>query len=372
MYDHGVQLTDRHRDLMLTLRRDGPLSRAELHRQLHLRPNTVGELADELLSAGWIAEGDPMPVGPGRPQKPLAVSRGTPRVLGIAVRPDRLDMVPLDLVGDRSLKPQSQSREHQADSLETELAQLLQELDPATTVAVGISLPGVLDTRRNQLVVSSASHHRQAPFHLQKLRDLCEVPVLVDNDIHAVAAQWMLQRRINAEHDSLLVYLGDGELGSALLIHGRPNHGVTIGGNELGHMRFFTPTEPCYCGQRGCLERIVSTSFLRQRGMTGTLAELAATDDWSQGPTAELCKHLAMGLANAINFVRPNRVHVISPLATATPFRNAVEDVMRPLVLPGLSQEVATDWSLPPEDGFSQAAAWLALTHIYFKDWQDA
>ena len=66
-------------------------------------------------------------------------------------------------------------------------------------------------------------------------------------------------------------------LGSALLIDGRPNRGCVTGANELGHTRLPVETDICFCGHPGCLERIVSTEFLRRRGVPlGSLLEHAA------------------------------------------------------------------------------------------------
>ena len=100
--------------------------------------------------------------------------------------------------------------------------------------------------------------------------------MILENNMHALAAWWSLIHQADIDEDVLLVSIGDGQMGAALLIEGKPNRGCAIGANELGHMRFFVDTEICYCGHPGCLERVCSTEFLRRRGVSsGTLFEHA-------------------------------------------------------------------------------------------------
>ena len=89
-------------------------------------------------------------------------------------------------------------------------------------------------------------------------------PLVLENNMHALAAWWLLMHQAESDEDVLLVSIMDGQMGAALLIDGRPNRGCATGANEIGHMRFFVDTETCYCGHPGCLERVVSTEFMKQ------------------------------------------------------------------------------------------------------------
>ena len=59
-------------------------------------------------------------------------------------------------------------------------------------------------------------------------------PLAVENDMHALAARWLQEHHRQPTEDVVLVYLDDGQLGSALLVRGEPNWGCLVGGNELG------------------------------------------------------------------------------------------------------------------------------------------
>ena len=62
-------------------------------------------------------------------------------------------------------------------------------------------------------------------------------------------------------------------------------------------------------------------------------------------------------------------MHLISPLATCTLFRNALENQLKSLILAGLADHVTIDWSPPPANEFAHAAGWLAMTTLYFDHW---
>ncbi len=196
--------------------------------------------------------------------------------------------------------------------------------------------------------------------------------------MHAIAARWSLENRAGASEDVLLVRIADGQLGAALLIEGRPNRGCATGGNELGHTRFPDVTTPlCYCGQSGCLERIVSTTFLRQNDprhipLAGTLATWPsdrAAGSIADPAAAALIHHLAHGLANAVNFIRPHRLVLVSPFVGHAAF---VEDLLRQtreLILIQLRDRARIDlWDDPPVGG-ARTAAWLALAQVLTGRW---
>ncbi|KKL29038.1 hypothetical protein LCGC14_2369150, partial [marine sediment metagenome] len=77
--------------------------------------------------------------------------------------------------------------------------------------------------------------------------------------------------------------LGTG-VGSGIILDGRLLHGAHGMGGELGHMIVQPDGEQCGCGQKGCLERYTSATYLarcaRRRievdGAAGALADVLA------------------------------------------------------------------------------------------------
>jgi hypothetical protein len=89
-------------------------------------------------------------------------------------------------------------------------------------------------------------------------------------------------------------------------------------------------------------------------------------DDERLGQMLEL---LACGLSNAINFVRPNRLVVVSELARHTTFSDRLLREIRRGVLFELVDRVRIDVWDQPGAVSAETAGWLALAGLYQEGW---
>jgi predicted NBD/HSP70 family sugar kinase len=246
------------------------------------------------------------------------------------------------------------------------------------TLGVGVSVTGFVDPIERTLLFSSVTQGGPAA-NLQPIYDAAgDVPLVLENDMHALAARWLLTHRADSNHDVLLVWINDGRLGAAMLINGRPNRGCATGGTELGHTRHLVQTERCFCGQVGCLERIVSSPFLASRDKGSnvpslTLMQRAAAFDRRQDPAMlEMTNYLACSLANSVNFVRPHRLVLVSPFTRYPAYGNTLLRLTRALVLPQLVDHVHFDLWDQPGAGSAETAAWLAMAELLHGGWNQA
>ena len=254
--------------ILRVLRREGPLSRWQLHQRTSLRPNTVGNHVAKLLERRLIRETAAQSKGPGRPRVPLTIDTSTLHVVGTAIRPGHVEACRMNLcgqaIGHLSIRPVAKPSETIAT-----VARLLGGIVNARTFLIGLSTTGFVDTAGRQILLSSALP-RQDMASLDTLFEVAgQRPLVVENDMHALAARWLQEHHRRSDEDVFLVYLDDGELGSALLVRGEPNWGCLVGGNGLGHTRLPVETAPCYCGHAGCMERICSADFLQRQGADG-------------------------------------------------------------------------------------------------------
>ena len=370
-----MMLDVRESELLALLRREGPLSRWELHQRTGLRANTVGELAAGLIDQGMLREGQAAANGRGRPRVPLEIDPQRRQVLGIALQPGRVEHQRLNLHGEPAIDPPATNAPSPdtTASLIDQAVDIVEHVDPRQIAAVGVGVPGFIDLDEHTLLLSSITPDRQ-PVSLQPLYDAVAgvgVPLVIENDMHALAAQWSLTHQADVQDDILLVSIRDGAVGAAVLVEGRPNRGCVGGGNELGHHRFFVDTQMCYCGHRGCLERIFSTAFLNREGdgAATELPEAAARFDGTDPRMVQITDYLAAGLANAVNFIRPNRLVIASPLKTSSAFDEALVGRTRDRLLGALVDRVCIDRWDQPAAAFAEAAGWLALTSIYRTGW---
>ncbi len=333
----------------------------------------MGEVAAALLEQGMLREGDPEGGGPGRPRQPLEIDPTRRRVVGLALEPGRASACQLNLQG-RRVGELKEREVDGADQLVAAACELVREMIGPQALAVGVSSTGLVDPRTHSILTSSATQ-RHSPTRIESIyAAIGDRPVLLENDMHAKAAYWLLTQDAEPTEDVLMVEFRDGAGGAALLVNGRPNRGCVIGGNELGHTRFPVETDLCFCGQQGCLERICSSAFLRRIGPDpkADLYDRLAYFDPSDPVLGQVTTYLAMGIANAINFVRPNRVVLTGKVTSFLPFCNHLMNRVRALLLAPLADLVRIEQWERPRVAMAEAAGWLALAAIYRSGWVPA
>ena len=358
--------------ILRILRSEGPLSRWQLHQQSKLRPNTVGTHVAELLTRNLLREQAAEASGPGRPRVPVAIDTTTLHVIGVAIRPGHVEACRLNLCGQTLGKLHSQPVPTPQDTVSV-AKKLLAKLTNDHTFLVGLSTTGFVDTAARQILLSSALPDE----HVASLDSLLDVadgrPVAVENDMHALAARWLQEHHRQPTEDVVLVFLDDGQLGSALLVRGEPNWGCLVGGNELGHTTLPVETSRCYCGNVGCMERICSSEFLHQQGAEPIpLIEHASCFDGTQPEMKRMIELLSIGLANCVNFVRPHRVVLVSPFTRFSPFTDSLMKAVRMRLMRALSDRVAFHYWDQGASSPGEAAGWLALATIYYPHWAKA
>jgi predicted NBD/HSP70 family sugar kinase len=377
MYINSV-IDTRQRQMFRVLWSEGRLSRSELHERTGLTPNGVGLLAEAMLRDGLLRECPAATARAGRPRVPLEIDPSRRHVIGLSLVPGRVEVCRLGLSGTLVERIFAKNCPDPSKLIQT-AATLLRRHKNGQTLGVGVSVTGFVDPTERTILFSSALGGGPAADLAPVYEASNGTPIVLENDMHALAARWLLTHRADHNQDVLLVWINDGRLGAAMLINGRPNRGCATGGNELGHTRFFVDTERCYCGHSGCLERIVSSQFLarrnanhkRSRGAQADLLRRAAAferigDDAAMDEVTQL---LACGLANVVNFVRPHRLVLVSPFMRFPAYGNTLIRLTRGMVLPQLVDRVHVDLWDQAGGGSAETAAWLAMAELLHGGW---
>ena len=341
---------------LLGLIRAQAVSRQELHRKTGWRPNTVGDVVAEMLDAGLISEGTPIGGGPGRPRVPLRIDPGSRVVLGVALMPGHVEVTRQNLLGETLAFARTDQGLSDAGGMAAAQALMAQHQDEAV-LAAGICSTGLLDPARRELLVSTAATSGTSIAPL--LQGLGKMPVLLQNDMQAMAAHWLLtEAELGATEDVLLVHLRDGAIGASLLVDGRPNRGSVAGGNELGFA--------AVPGQTKRLEQLFSSAHLSelsgQAEDLGTrLAHLHPADEQVGG----LVDLLGLQIANAVNLVRPSRLVLASQWTRHDGFMQRLRDTIAHWSLPPLHERLSVSSWPGGAHGSAENAGWLALAHLY-------
>lgn len=371
-----TMVNPRERAILHHLWTAGPTSRLELAGILGLTPNIAGDLVAALLKRGLLRECDKNVRGRGRPSIPVEIDSAGAHLLGLALQRGRVQVARINLRG----QPVGAARSadvHEPLKLVRTATRLLDKELQGTDIAVGVSITGFVDQDNHRLLLSSALGGLPDADLSPIYAALPKTPLCLQNDMHALAARWLLTQHAQAtarmDEDALIVLLADGQVGSTLLVNGRPNDGCVMGGNELGHMRFPLATDRCYCGAIGCVERIFSSEYARARlGLVGDLPAMIERYDGRRSPMGELLSLTANALANAVNFVRPHRLVITSPFTRHAVFTNELLKRTRECFLPALADRVRIDLWEQPVATPAETAGFLPLASLLLDVWGPA
>ncbi|ANJ26335.1 ROK family protein [Agromyces aureus] len=194
-------------------------------------------------------------------------------------------------------------------------------LDP---VAVGISVPGIVDEADGIGVFASNFGWRDAPIRALGERAL-GLPVAFGHDVRAAGDA---ERRLGAARgydDVVVLAIGTGIAGS-ILLGGRPLVGGGFAG-EIGHSLADPHGDRCACGAIGCLETIASAGAIARRytatsgiavdGAREVLAAAAAGDAVAAAVWNDALDALADSIARLTATIAPQAVVIGGGLSQA-------------------------------------------------------
>lgn len=311
------------RIVLETIRRHGPLSRADITRATALSPQTVSNIADELCGAGLLQERRRPPGARGAPGIALALNPEGGFTFGISLDHRRLCVVSVDLAGGVHGRIAQPIADPTPAAVVPQLQRAVRRLAARLgeggrrVWGAGVVLPGLFE--HGSLVRFGPSSMPQwSGFPLaEQLSSRLGMPVLTDNDATAAAIAEHLRGAGRGLRDMVYLYVGAG-IGSGLIFSGHPYRGGGKAG-EIGHLVVEPGGRPCPCGSRGCLERYASlgSAMVALTGRPEQEAEieperleaaLAAGDPAMQAWLAEAARALGRAVAALENLLDPEAV----------------------------------------------------------------
>ncbi|HEV7300235.1 MAG TPA: ROK family protein [Tepidisphaeraceae bacterium] len=358
---------ERERQFASLIWRRGPIGRREIHQLTRVHPTLTGQAVASLIDRGLVRDAAPPPTTDrGRPQVPVEIDSASRTFLGLSIAPGVVRLARVNARGVACGSEHVERVTRDSRLIQTAATVLRAQVDPSV-FSIGISFTGVVDPQARALLFSSSLRSSATTVPLDPLYDAAgDTPIVLHNDMHALALRWLLTHG-GPSGDVLLVGLDDGRLGASLLIDGKPHRGSVSAANELGHTRLAVATDRCYCGQEGCLERIVSTRQLARFGAKSDrrLSEVLAAPKLDRAAMDHVLDHLVTGLANAVNFIRPKTLVISSPLARYEVLVYVLRRELPPRILPGLRQQVSIEFADQFDFQSAENAAWLALADVF-------
>ncbi|PKP16099.1 MAG: hypothetical protein CVU06_15315 [Bacteroidetes bacterium HGW-Bacteroidetes-22] len=135
---------------------------------------------------------------------------------------------------------------------------------------ISIALPGLIDPDKK---VSRSYFTQLEPNLWDYLQIKLNKEVLIDNDARLMTRGEHVFGLAAGKNDVLCINVGAG-LGMGMILNGQLYRGNTGSAAEFGHIKSTNSSLPCYCGQEGCLETIISGPAMEKNAM----AELSKED----------------------------------------------------------------------------------------------
>ena len=338
-------------------------SRSELSRALGIAPSTVSLRVVELQELGLIVEQGVGLSSGGRKPRILSLRSGKDFTMVADLGGQHARIGRVDLAG--VLHETATVPVRIADGPEATLAivcaafreMIANAPDAATSRlrGIGIALPGPTSDEFGGVELPS----RMPGWQGFRVRDLLEqefpdMPIVVDNDANVMALGEHYAQLTAAQH-SITVKAGTA-IGSGIIVRGSIHRGATGAAGDVTHTRISAAaSEPCSCGNIGCLETVASGAGivrqLRERGVdVSTTADVLELTRDAHPLATTLVRtagtYLGEVLSSVVNFFNPDALFLTGGMSSSEPFiaavRSRVYEGCHPLVTRNLRIEAAS------------------------------
>jgi predicted NBD/HSP70 family sugar kinase len=259
----------------------GPMSRADVARELEISPPTVTAVVRRLVDQAMVQELDEeAPSRGGRRGQLIGLVGTAARAIGVKVAADHVAIVEARLDGSvhasHTLEFDAKAPEA-AGRLAAALRPFVEKQEEIPLLGLGIGVPGVVDSPDNGRVHAPTLGWSDVPLG-RHLHGALGLPVLVENDVKALTVAEQLFGRGRRHRDFLVLTIGSG-VGLGIVAGGTIYRGSRGGAGEFGHFPVDPEGTPCACGNKGCLETIVGSDGLVRAAVTaGVLRDTQGVD----------------------------------------------------------------------------------------------
>lgn len=331
------------------IRRNGPISRAEIAEKTKLTPPTVSNIVKELLDTRLIVERDQGPSRGGRKPTMLELNSQRFYIIGVDAGPEKMRLVLTNLnaelieSAERTIPARVTKGEFLSMMIEmiAEMLELKNERS-GELIGIGVGMHGMVDVEKGEALYAPMLNLRNIPIQ-QALEERFALPVRVENDARAFALgeKWFGS---GTEGDSFVcVNVGRG-IGAGIVVDGKLFHGEHYTAGEIGHMTIDVDGPRCSCGNYGCLQALAAGPAIAARAAREIgLGKKSILKEWVNGDLnrlsgqlvyeaaaendalavevlAQTGAFLGIGIVNLIHLFNPKRIILGGGVAEAGDF----------------------------------------------------
>ncbi|MGL4767171.1 MAG: ROK family transcriptional regulator [Formosimonas sp.] len=305
------------------------LSRVDLTEFTKLNKSTVSKLVQELILEKWIIEDD-IPTsleGAGRPPTGLSINGNVLALLGAEIGVDTLTVLACSITGDVLFNASLSYQHLSFEDTFTRLTDLLLNAAQVITInqheilGIGVSTHGMVHFEQQSIILAPNLGWKNIPIRermLARFADtpLADKPITIVNDCQAGAlSEFVFGQMQHQRRPMVYVHLGIG-VGAGIVTEHGLYHGDLGWAGEIGHSILqMTDGVLCGCGQRGCVETLVSQRALsRLAGSTGVLPIAQLLRRHERGDLLvrdglnAIAQYLGVVLRNMVNMINPRTI----------------------------------------------------------------
>jgi predicted NBD/HSP70 family sugar kinase len=329
-----------NRYLILNLvRKQQPISRADLARVSGLQRSTVSLIVEDLIADRLVVEGPTGRLPRGR--RPTFLQLNSQRaVLALDIHPEQITLAVSDLGGkilaQKLIGIPEGSRS--VNAIVNAIKRMIAEHKQKSFDGIGVCLPGRTDPVFEQPIFAPNLHF---PIHdiRKRIAKATGLRVEMDNVANACALAEVWFGESDGSHDLVVVNVSEG-IGTGILANGRLLRGDNGMAGEFGHVQLEPEGPLCGCGNHGCWETLASNrAALRHYSSTGgvngtsfnALLSLAhAGDSAAVAALERMSVNIGRGLKMISAALAPKEIVIVGDLTTAWyRFGPMIEEEMR-------------------------------------------
>ena len=290
-----------------TIKRYGGLTQVELVAATGLSPATISTIVKELLGGGIVDTQNT--TRSGRRAQMVTLARRVGLVAGVQFGHRHLKVA----LGDfgRTIVAEQQMPlpvDHRSDTGLDRAALLVVELLESVgapieeLLPIGLGVPAPGDASTGEISAPATVRGWGGPQLAQVMSERLARPVVVDNDANVAA---LAEHELGAARgfQDVVYVRASYSTGAGIILNGHLHRGFAGTAGEIGHVQVDPSGSICRCGNRGCLDTVVSSTAMLDL-LRGSHGDLTLRDLVAKGIAGDLgCRRVLADAGDRIGSV---------------------------------------------------------------------
>jgi len=255
------------------LKEKAPLSKYELSKYTNLSAPTVSNIINDLKELGFVKEiGIGESIG-GRPPLMLDLNLEGGFVIGVDIGNDDITSIVVNFLGNvvaKSITPMNTGEDQFVifNKIITTISDSIKksEKDRALFFGMGIGISGEVNSSKGMINYASRLKWRNVPLK-SIIENSFQIPTYIDENVRLLsfAENWY---GAGKKHNNIVCLRVGEDIGAGIIINGELYGGSSgNAGVNVNHMIIEPNGIDCECGNKGCLQTLVSSTAIVSRAL---------------------------------------------------------------------------------------------------------